>query len=146
MQWSWKILCVLLCTTSAASAQPLRPFTGRELYQACSAVVASWERVALQGAHSLLAPDGSRECVLGAVHILMEQRVAYDLGTGDRSASHPSPFCLPSSLNVSVENVRPLVEAYLQQYRENQLMYADMSGASAFLNAMQRQWPCGERG
>ena len=78
-------------------------------------------------------------CIQTATFVLME--FSRD-EPGSNEEGGDLMFCPPRSSAVSVENVGPLIDAYLVQYRRDNAAFARMQPVSAFLRAMRRQWPC----
>jgi len=79
------------------------------------------------------------ECVSTALYVVMDFG---HRGEGGNTTGGDVKFCLPRSSIVSVENVRPLIDAYRTQYERDPRAFAAVTPTAAFLRAMRREWPC----
>jgi hypothetical protein len=132
MIWAATVFGVLSGATWSPESPTSDRATGRDLQAACSSAMAGQfrDRSALDG----------EDCVWIATVALMNHAGRAPEDTTAEGA--PVSFCLPDTSIVSIENVGPLIEAYLEQYRRDDRAFSETSARAAFLTAMQRQWPC----
>ena len=122
------LLAVLFATGLEAGLVPERPRpinNGEQLNVACDPAYP-------QGLDAL-------ECYSTAVVALSEFS---HYGRGSNETGGNTMFCLSKSSPVSVENLRPLADAYRRQYARDPKAYAAVTPIAAFVRAMRREWPC----
>jgi hypothetical protein len=54
-------------------------------------------------------------------------------------------WCIPASLDVSVENVEPMARAFLDYFEKKASRVANLDGRKVFLKAMRERWPCAKK-
>lgn len=119
--------------------EPANP-TARETYVGCNLLV---RNVYLADDR----PQGERGYARGfdAVGCYSVAARALSEHTKDRvsGGSNRTPaFCPPTSLNLSVHDVRPLASAYLPYFERHAAQVADSPAFPVFLRAMVEKWPC----
>jgi hypothetical protein len=129
------LAALLLSSHPAPVAQPAHP-TARETFTGCGLLVRDVYPQTLRTEWS-----DANGCYWVAVRALSEHSIDASDDRPDYVIRRPR-FCPPSSLGLSVHNIRPLASAYLLYFRGRARQIGDRPAMPVFLAAMVERWPC----